>query len=301
MEIKNYDIFSVAELAKELITNSIEGIKGIDIEEIKTQRGKKIALVLRFEDDINVAPVVYLEKFLNKLNNGENLMDYVNDIKEEVERRRKFKDNFVIQNIMDYEAIKDKIFYRIENSFELRDDSRIYIHYEKYTVVPYVYVCDECRIPINYQMLSTWNVSQLDIVNIGKENIVKLADIEFTSMTKLLISMMETELPFPEIEVPQDDTMFVLLDNRNIVGAALITIEEVREMIANQLNSDYYIIPSSVHEVIIVPTDKAINGNTDYIKDIIKEVNTNVVSETDKLSDDLWYYNRATKRFDIVE
>lgn len=52
---------------------------------------------------------------------------------------------------------------------------------------------------------------------------------------------------------------------------------------------DYYIIPSSVYEQMIIPADKIYD--IDHVKAIIHQVNDTVVKSTDKLSDKLLKYN----------
>lgn len=52
---------------------------------------------------------------------------------------------------------------------------------------------------------------------------------------------------------------------------------------------DYYIIPSSVYEQMIIPADKIYD--IDHVKAIIHQVNNTVVKSTDKLSDKLLKYN----------
>lgn len=59
---------------------------------------------------------------------------------------------------------------------------------------------------------------------------------------------------------------------------------------ANKKGADMYILPSSIHEVIMVPADR-INDPTKLLS-IVHDANTTVVSIGDVLSDSVYYYDR---------
>ena len=64
----------------------------------------------------------------------------------------------------------------------------------------------------------------------------------------------------------------------------------VLEDIGNQLNEDYYILPSSIHEIIILPVSCTMG--LEEINDMIVEINETQVSEEDVLSEHAYYYSR---------
>ena len=72
--------------------------------------------------------------------------------------------------------------------------------------------------------------------------------------------------------------------------AAAILYEGVLEKIAKYLGEDYHVIPSSVHEVIIIP--KSFGESREYLDELIQEVNTYHVDAEEVLSDHAYYYER---------
>ena len=67
----------------------------------------------------------------------------------------------------------------------------------------------------------------------------------------------------------------------------------LKEM-ADRIGGDFFIIPSSVHEVILLPdTDKGLN---EALKQLIWEVNRTKVAPEEVLSDALYRYDRANGR-----
>ena len=65
--------------------------------------------------------------------------------------------------------------------------------------------------------------------------------------------------------------------------------ETIKEF-ASKVGSDLYIIPSSVHEVLLLPNN--IEYDKDYLTDLVKEVNSGELSTEDILSDHVYYYSR---------
>ena len=61
-----------------------------------------------------------------------------------------------------------------------------------------------------------------------------------------------------------------------------------------------YMIPSSVHEFLLLVMDKEY-VNCDYVKQMIKEANRESLEKEDVLSDNLYYYNAVNDAVSIVE
>lgn len=65
-------------------------------------------------------------------------------------------------------------------------------------------------------------------------------------------------------------------------------------------DGDYYIIPSSVDEVLFAPKKDVLEFTNEMHK-LIKNVNNYIISEDDVLSDSLYYYDSKTGRINIAE
>lgn len=84
--------------------------------------------------------------------------------------------------------------------------------------------------------------------------------------------------------------MFVLTNSLRSLGAACILYENVLFHIGNFLKENYYILPSSIHEVIIIPESQC--PDEDTLNSMILEINETQVEIEDVLSDHVYYYNR---------
>ena len=113
-----------------------------------------------------------------------------------------------------------------------------------------------------------------------------------------MFSMMVSLMPISteEIEemrraqagVPQ---MYVLTNEWEAKGASALLYPELIEDIAQKENSDLIVIPSSIHEILMV---KASRMNKDDISQMIQEVNSQQVDEQERLSDHAYFYKRGS-------
>lgn len=88
----------------------------------------------------------------------------------------------------------------------------------------------------------------------------------------------------------EDDELLVLSNRGSREGAALLFNEDVLERISEVMNGDYYIIPSSIHEVIVLKEMPAPELNQ-----MIAEVNNTQVEPEDVLSYNAQYYDSRNK------
>ncbi|MBP3805936.1 MAG: hypothetical protein J6I76_18965 [Oribacterium sp.] len=83
--------------------------------------------------------------------------------------------------------------------------------------------------------------------------------------------------------------MWVLSNESKIDGAVAMASQDTLKEAHEKLGEDYYILPSSRHEVILVP--QSMVSNVEDLKSMVHEVNITEVSETDRLSDSVYHFN----------
>ena len=69
-----------------------------------------------------------------------------------------------------------------------------------------------------------------------------------------------------------------------------MTYTDLLEEFSNEAESGFYILPSSVHEVILVPDDTMMT--TEIFSGMVRHVNAEHVEETEVLTDSVYYYDR---------
>lgn len=84
--------------------------------------------------------------------------------------------------------------------------------------------------------------------------------------------------------------MYILSNQKGINGASCLIYENVLQEFANQIYSDFYILPSSIHEIILVPYEKDIT--IEKLTEMVKDVNRTQVAGDEVLSDRVYFFSR---------
>ena len=98
---------------------------------------------------------------------------------------------------------------------------------------------------------------------------------------------------------PADEQMFVASVPDKIHGAGVLAYQDFMDQAAERVGGDFFILPSSIHEVLIVPD----NGNMSLsdLEAMVKEVNATQVAPEDKLTDSVYHYDSQAKVFELGE
>ncbi|MBQ6223438.1 MAG: hypothetical protein IJJ44_12570, partial [Solobacterium sp.] len=89
-----------------------------------------------------------------------------------------------------------------------------------------------------------------------------------------------------------DNSEMVVVTNSNMAyGASALFYDGVMNRVADRIGGSYYVLPSSVHEVICVP---AYRMEWTDLQSMVRNINDTVVSDEDVLSDNVYYYDADT-------
>ena len=168
------------------------------------------------------------------------------------------------------------------------------IAYLDFAIVFYIlFEIDEkgtATIPVTEDLLQVWETTLDEIHELAKLNTPKLLPAVFKPMRIVIDELMGNSC---NNLIQSDDIMFVLTNSLRSFGAICILYEDVLFHIGNLLRENYYILPSSIHEVIIIPESQAPCKET--LNEMIVEINESQVEIEDVLSDHVYYYNREKK------
>lgn len=89
--------------------------------------------------------------------------------------------------------------------------------------------------------------------------------------------------------------MYVLTNKAKWFGASAIVYPDMLEHLADEMGGAYYLIPSSIHEVIIIPKVKGDAGG-ECLSRLVKEVNATQLQREEILSDHAYEYIPDEKR-----
>jgi hypothetical protein len=182
-----------------------------------------------------------------------------------------------------------------------------HLAYLDLAVVFYLLIDDadfgEATALIHNEHLSMWDIDTATLYEIATKNTPVLLPFEFTSMNQLITHLLLEELKQNELEKDLDqihnlletlsteeEQMYVLSNHKKYYGASVLLYPNVLEEIAIKLQNDFFILPSSIHETIIVPFTDQLEKET--LQEMVTEINRTEVDEVDRLSDNVYIYSR---------
>lgn len=243
-------------------------------------------------EDVNAAPTIYLEQFYEAYLDGESI-EYITQEIIEIYERNKPEIDYDFAEIEEYENARNHLYFKAVN-YESNDEflSDVpYFRFEDLALVPYFHIKDgffgDASVVIHYDLFDKWKVERDTFYKNIMDNMENRFDYDFVPITDMLSRISGISLT----EDCTDIGMYVLCSERQLYGAALISVCSVLGKIAEAIESDYFIIPSSVHELIIVRSDEA--QDEDMLNDMVCEVNNTVVCAEDYLSDHVYFYKRG--------
>ena len=159
---------------------------------------------------------------------------------------------------------------------------------------------------IQNQMFNAWNVSLETLYQIALTNTIKKFPCKINSLLNLVSELMKNnpvksddlaEEMLPDIESEKD--MYVLSNETGINGATCILYDAVVKNFADNHDCNVFILPSSLHEVMLVPENEKIESQ--FLKEMVLEVNQTAVDSIDLLSDNIYYYDRESDEIRIYD
>lgn len=98
---------------------------------------------------------------------------------------------------------------------------------------------------------------------------------------------------------PGKEHMYIASVPDKIHGAGVIAYQDFMDEAAERLGGDFFILPSSLHEILLVPDDGAMS--LEQLQETVREVNATQVSPEDKLTDNVYHYDSQNKIFELGE
>ena len=247
----------------------------------------------------NISPTVYLEPaYESYLDNGDEELE-VRRLADGITRGLRNIPSITPEEILDFDSIKDKICCRMVNT----DFNKEFIADKPHTDIEDLSVLysivlnkDEdgiATVTITDPMMEKYGVSLAELHEIAVKNQESVMPSQIRTLKDILVEDMarDTGKTPEELEdmIPDVDPMYVLTNEGSVNGAACVLSAEAMDKVRETVGDGVYILPSSVHEVIILPMDKF--DDPEKLADMVRSVNQSAVSPEIKLSDNVYTYD----------
>ena len=268
----NYTEFMNAMLCE--IRGQVDAQVRTELYTVTKNNGTRRTGILFKQEDSNLAPTIYLEEFYQKYLKGQQVPDLADSICS-IYQEIRVKKTCDCQNLFDFNHVKEHIVYKLIRR-DANEELLKQIPYEPFldlAVVYYIQI-DNTRfgsaaIQIRNEHLRYWRVEKEEIRRLAEKNTPRIYPVQIRQIVRF---------------------MYVATNEQCSLGAAVMRYPDFREKVRGMIRGDFYILPSSIHEVILVPTLE----NSDYqeLSEMVQEVNDTQLQDDEILSTHAYYYSR---------
>lgn len=149
-------------------------------------------------------------------------------------------------------------------------------------------VLEGANVMVRAADIERWGIKKEELCRIVKENTPKQMPYRLTSMKEFLQEAGGQE--------QEDASMYILTNRDQFYGAAAILYPGLLEQISGHFRTNLYILPSSIHETILIP-DRGEYSRAD-LENMVREVNKTQLKEEEILSDRVYYYDWRSKKLE---
>jgi len=261
----------------------------------------------------SIAPTIYLNSYYMHFTHGMSLQEILEDI---ISAYKENNDVVLgdMKELLDFNKLRNKVAFKLiqrEKNQELLKDVP-YIEFLDLAVVFYL-ILDEHKggqmtALIHNSHMEPWGMEKEELYRLAMRNTPILLPSEIKTMKEIMCDILKGHLEELEMEEmvhdllgfdSQKPSLYVLSNRKQINGAGCILYDGCLKEFADSQNLDIVILPSSLHETILVPDD----GNLDYgeLQKTVGQINESEVPKEDVLSDRLYRYSRKDGKIYVVE
>ena len=219
----------------------------------------------------------------------------------------------MIDSLTNYDAVREKISCRLVNAprnaeyladkpHTMMDDLAVTYHIDLGKTPQ-----GHATTPVTNALMEIYGVKTEELHGVALSNMEHLSPPSFKSMSETMAEMIMPDMlmdgmnPEEAAEAVKtlfppdmDERMYVLTNQDKHHGAAAILNKRIMEEVSEKVGKEYYILPSSIHEVLIVPKTEEM-GVKD-LESMVQDVNATQVAPKERLSDHVYAYDAKEHR-----
>lgn len=149
---------------------------------------------------------------------------------------------------------------------------------------------------IRHEHLRSWHMTVQDLADLARENTPRLLKQELLPMEEMLRQLLTPEAAEALFTDDRKERcpLYVLTNRLQLYGAGCMLYDGVLETFATARGCDLYVLPSSVHEVLLMPVSEKFSK--EELDEMILQVNREHVSREDILSDHVYRYSLKDRK-----
>ncbi len=258
--------------------------------------------------DSNLGVNIPIDRFYNAYDAGMSIEEATDRAVDLINQGIVEQPDIDIDSLSDYSVMKEKLAIEVvsaETNKEMLDKIPHKMMEDMAIVYRFVLSSDDdgrSSILVTNQMIENFGITGEELHADAMENAPKLKPVEIKGMSEVLAELMgveQAEMMGVGPVAPEDEQMYVATVPDKVHGAGVLAYENFMDQAAERAGGDFFILPSSLHEVLIVPDNGM--ANLSDLENMVREVNATQVSPQDKLTDSVYHYDSKEKIFELGE
>ena len=246
--------------------------KGFDVNVIENGRNNGASVGISVRRDEDYSPVFYVQEDMD-----EDPFEFADKI---ISFTPQYIDVDKISDLMrDREQVLKRTHYILVNSsLNEKRDSIVRVPVNKSLELHYKIdisdIMPDAKVSLEKKHLENLEIGIAELAHRAYHNTMEKYEPKIYSLSECLPEIGVLDYLFGEF--------MVLSNESSIYGAGVILYEGMYDRLQEVMDGDFVVIPSSVHEVILVKTEY---GDINALTNIIQEVNKSTVAPEEVLSD----------------
>lgn len=275
----------------------------VDLNAVQKMNQNYEAVTVKPEDAI-IGVNLNMNEIYERYDRGMSYDTLVREVAEKADRALHDRPDFNLEALQDYDQMKEKLSMEVVSAERNADLLEKVPHKDMEDMaVVYRFVLDSDSdgrgsILVTNQLMDNYGITaeQLHADALQYAPVMRPAVIQ--TMAETLLEMMGPEAK-DMIPVLPDDPLFVATVPDKIQGAGVLAYQDFMEQAAERVGGDFFILPSSIHEILLVRDDGTFDIN--HLEDMVKQVNETEVAPEDLLTDSVYHYDSKEKIFELAE
>lgn len=259
----------------------------------------------------NAAPTIYLKDFYLRYRQGGSVEELAKELLE-LTSKSTIKGRIPERFFTDFSLVKNRICFKVVN-YEKNKELLATIPYKKLLDLAMVFyysidpeVMERATTLIRNVDIQKWGTTAEEIKRLAIQNTPRLMEWRLATISDLLQDLLDQDAaggydhPF-QISMEEADPirMHVLTNKEKYFGAACMFYPKLLKQISDKFNDNLYVLPSSIHECIIMPASG--EDTRKSLSELVTEINATQVEEMEILSDNAYFYDRERRTLSTWE
>ena len=306
--MKSYEDF-INELQKNIFKAT--GIPITDMRfakkgEPKATKGDRLLITIEKHSDSVEIFGIHIREVFEAYQSGISMSEIMKKLSAEISDMKSMNIYENSMSIRDYDKIKSQLFIRLVNvdAYSEKLSDSIYKQVGDIALALYVKVADTDKNAvstiIHREVLDYWQLNEDEVFNAALLNTYFISPPRIFLFEKLITNLNYDGENFMDLNrqhvLNTDHFGNCLSTTIRTNGAVAVFLPGVADRIAKLMNSDFYAVFTSVHEVMI---HCARTASVDELKSILADTIENSTPPEDVLTHKIYKYSRDTKQFQI--